>query len=248
MSHFVTVVILPKDTQLRSGHIQSAVEELLAPFNENLDVDPYEEDCHCVGWKAQMEVSTAVNETLGHIKDVRENYWKLPEEERTDELWQKLIAPRKELEKRLLSEHALKDSPDPECEDCQGTGTRMSTRNPLSKWDWWVIGGRWDGWIRGPKVEEACRDKEDGGFNFGDQHHQTTNNVRLVKDIPIKAESDHYTPFAVLTPDGSWHEKGEMGWWAIVSNEKDKDDWCAAVQHLYSLYPNSIAVACDLHI
>lgn len=244
MSHFVTVVILPEGT--RRIAIESMIGELLEPFNENLEVDPYEEDCHCVGWKAQMEVTGQVNETLGHIKDIRENYWKLPEEERTDELWEKLIAPRRELEKRLLSEHALKDAPDPECEDCQGTGTRMSTSNPNAKWDWWVVGGRWDGWILGPKFEESCRDQN--GFNFGDEHHQPDRNMRVIKDIPIKEESDHYTPFAVLTPDGSWHEKGEMGWWAVVSNEKDKDDWRAAVQHIYSLYPNSIAVACDLHI
>jgi len=29
-------------------------------------------------------------------------------------------------------------------------------------------------------------------------------------------------PFAVVTPDGQWHEKGRMGWFGLVANEKEK--------------------------
>lgn len=31
--------------------------------------------------------------------------------------------------------------------------------------------------------------------------------------------------FAFITPIGEWCEKGEMGWWAVVYNEKEKSDW-----------------------
>ena len=30
-----------------------------------------------------------------------------------------------------------------------------------------------------------------------------------------------FETFAVITPDGEWHEKGKMGWWACVSDEKE---------------------------
>ncbi len=29
-----------------------------------------------------------------------------------------------------------------------------------------------------------------------------------------------FTTFAVILPDGKWYEKGQMGWWACVSNEE----------------------------
>jgi hypothetical protein len=32
-----------------------------------------------------------------------------------------------------------------------------------------------------------------------------------------------FSTFAVITPDGKWYEKGQMGWWAVVSNEEE--DW-----------------------
>ena len=30
-----------------------------------------------------------------------------------------------------------------------------------------------------------------------------------------------FETFAVITPDGEWHEKAKMGWWACVSDEKE---------------------------
>ncbi len=38
-----------------------------------------------------------------------------------------------------------KIEPASDCEDCEGSGTRVTTYNPASKWDWYVIGGRWEG-------------------------------------------------------------------------------------------------------
>lgn len=37
---------------------------------------------------------------------------------------------------------------DPECENCQGTGKEMSTRNPSGQWDYWRLGGRWRGFLK----------------------------------------------------------------------------------------------------
>jgi len=43
-------------------------------------------------------------------------------------------------------------------------------------------------------------------------------------DVCRKADIDpdqEITTFAVITPDGQWHERGSMGWWAIVTDEKE---------------------------
>lgn len=56
------------------------------------------------------------------------------------------------------------------------------------------------------------------------------------------------TTFAVLK-DGKWHERGEMGWWACVSNEKDKGAWEREVESLIrGLDPDMIITCVDCHI
>lgn len=54
--------------------------------------------------------------------------------------------------------------------------------------------------------------------------------------------------FAVVTPDGEWHERGEMGWFNIVSGEVDREDWKEAVRVLLRLNDDCYAVVVDCHI
>jgi hypothetical protein len=114
------------------------------------------------------------------------------------------------------------DAPVASCGECDGSGVRVSTSNPLAKWDWWVIGGRWDGWIlaeREPGPDDACP--------------MPRNNARPVRNIPLD-EVDGM-PFAVVTPDGHWHCADAP------------DEWQRHVKDLTGLYPDHIAVAVDCH-
>lgn len=58
--------------------------------------------------------------------------------------------------------------------------------NPNRKWDWWTIGGRWNGMIEGK-------------------------NVVQIKELK-KPEDVH--AFAIMK-DGVWHEKGSLGFWGF---------------------------------
>lgn len=56
------------------------------------------------------------------------------------------------------------------------------------------------------------------------------------------------TTFAYVK-DGQWHERGEMGWWGCVSNEKDGDSWDAEIANLFVNYEDDDWVTCiDCHI
>jgi len=56
------------------------------------------------------------------------------------------------------------------------------------------------------------------------------------------------TPFAVVK-DGQWHERGSMGWFAMVSDEKDPDAWEREVSALFdSLSPDTWVAVIDCHI
>lgn len=88
----------------------------------------------------------------------------------------------------------------------------LSTYNPDAKWDWYVIGGRWSNYLY---LKECDEEGE-----------------RLTADYAYFDEVDwdymiemNRIPFCFVDWDGDWHEKGEMGWFAMTKNEKDEDSW-----------------------
>ena len=106
-------------------------------------------------------------------------------------------------------------------------GEPLSTYNPDSKWDWWVIGGRWDGWITG---------KEDTGREAV-EHNIATTELAIERGV---------IPHAIVTPDGQWHERGQMGWWAILITENE--GWDAQAKEILSGYPGHQLLILDAHI
>jgi len=129
------------------------------------------------------------------------------------------------------------------CKECQGTGIAKSTYNPNSKWDWWVIGGRWDGVM--------CAldriDDKGGGFNFGDKFHTEERNVCSIEDF--KKDRENRIGFALVTPDGQWHEKGTMGWFGISHDDMAIQDWDNYVKKLLASMPLDYkVVGVDAHI
>lgn len=111
-----------------------------------------------------------------------------------------------------------------EPEDIGENGEVYSTYNPTSKWDWYQIGGRWDGLLQ-----------SNTGKNVNSGFIQD-----LVKPLP--------TTFAILK-NGEWYERGEMGWFGQASNEISEDEWEAKTNELLSSLPdNTLITLIDCHI
>lgn len=183
MSHFTVGVLIPGDTA--PTEVENAVGQLLAPFDENIDMEPY--PVEIVGEKlAQMQ-------DYYHTTDLGQLAAKMPE-------W---------------------NSCDGKVEG--GTLYAMSTYNPQSKWDWWVIGGRWSDTVPG----NVCKVRElPEGFDC----------YALV----APGNPEHPEPF--------WHEKGQMGWFGMSYNEKGADNWDAERAEVLSAFPGHLLVVVDCHI
>jgi len=216
MSHFATLVLIPPSTP--PDAIDSAVAALLEPFDENTEVEAYPTDCYCKGSLAQRAGRVAADQEVGPLHELNERYWALPEAERPE--LAEFLASYQAVADRVEQAHPLYQKPDPACKECHGTGNRLTTYNPDSQWDWWVIGGRWDGWLH-------------------------PSNVVPVSDLLPVLEG---TPFALVTPDGAWHQQGRMGLWGMASDEAPEDEWADTVQKLLRAHPGALAVTCDLHI
>lgn len=281
MSHFVTLVLVPSPE-----NVQQQIDALLAPYSENLSVDPHLVPCYCIGRQAERWAVEEWNRISQKTpQDIRTGYWArvdADEIQASNEAWEQETGwywkGREELERT----HPLHGKPDRGCEDCRGTGERETTYNPASKWDWYVIGGRWNGVLdqydptkdeRNYEVCRLCRgtgkrmdklaqefrakdptygcngcDGCDGCDGTGRALKYTSGwvpqeNVRRVRDI--RAD---FVPFACVTPDGKWWEKGKMGWWAIVQEEVEEAKWEGMYKQLITQYPDHYGVIVDCHI
>lgn len=236
MSHFFTVVIVPKMAE-KNKTIEQTAQELLKPFYTGIEVEEYNKDCYCIGEIARHDAETKMQKEMGTWDEARKRF------KGSQKKWEKEVyEPRNKRVQELVRKHFMRGKPDPKCSECKGTGKFKSTFNPKSKWDWWVIGGRWDGTI----VNDYKSSEE--GFNFGEQHHQLDHNVVRIKELLDKKGNIKVVPHAIITPRGKWIEKGSMGWWGISSGTKKEDDWKTIVVEIYKKYKDNLGVGCDLHI
>ena len=74
--------------------------------------------------------------------------------------------------------------------------------NPNAKYDWYSEGGRWSGYLTNKEGK--------------------TTNCELLTEVDWDKTD---TPFCFVNDNGEWIERGQMGWFAMVTNEKKKDAW-----------------------
>jgi hypothetical protein len=178
-------------------------EILLAPYDETREVDPYDTECGCVETDRQDHASEFVNEKTGITwakaqQEFNVRMSNMNDVNERERLYQEQVyKPRMEIEKEFLKTYTAKTKPD--CINCNGTGFYKTNYNPVSRWDWWI-----------PMSEDYAK-KRWGEYK-----------------LPMKPEDigEHsWIPLVIVAPFYGWQENGELGWWGIMTNEKDKDEW-----------------------
>lgn len=103
-----------------------------------------------------------------------------------------------------------------------------STYNPRSRWDWWVTGGRWEGFLKTRDGREV--------------------NGCVASELDVDATLADGAPHALLH-DGEWLEAGRMGWFGVVLDKKAEEAWTAEVRAvLAGLDPDTPLTLVDAHI
>jgi len=228
MSHYVVAVITSQTDLSKSSEVLDEVDNLLAPFNEHIEIAPYR------SYIDQKDVDYA--------------------KERAAEKGVDLFTFMAEYYDAKVGL------------DVEGY-YYMSTYNPKSKWDWYVVGGRWNSYISGNEEEmldqaatnakealmkaqgksesEIYWDKyvyvKNPAFDLAKSFDKYANNSNYVHSLP-----EYIKPYGIITPDGEWHSKGRMGWFGMSSNEDE--EWGKKMLDLFSQYSNHVVVGVDLHI
>jgi hypothetical protein len=139
--------------------------------------------------------------------------------------------------------------------DEDGVWAEYSEYNPDSKWDWYCVGGRWRNSIltKSGEFVDICKFGEmvlepypEDAYEDGEDW--LGNPCKQLKEGFEWHYSKDDMPFCLVI-DGVWYERGEMGWFACVSNEKDKNDWNNEVLNLLENIPaDSEVYSVDFHI
>lgn len=177
--------------------------------------------------------------------------------------------PEYEIDKMTLADYANEWYG----QDLDEEGNLLSTYNPNSKWDWWVIGGRWRNLLRlknGDNVDFAFVEEIDfDGILEEDRQKRANSWAEAHKDgvpqgmqkfiygIQTATLEEHVatasglTTFAVVTKDGEWCEKGSMGWWGVHSASSEEEKlWEESYykNFIEPLDPKDLIVIVDCHI
>ena len=229
MSHFTVAIFHRPDQDIKT---------LLAPYDECKQVEPY----------VQHTRQEAIEYARQHFRSM---------EGKTDEECWAYMADGNQTD---------------------AEGNIYSTYNPDSKWDWWEEGGRWNGMLKahGERVNSARL----GDIDFTPDPEAYASALRfwdvVVEHQPALPGEDYFSiyneqyyreyygdretyarhmtqfsTYAVITPDGVWHEKGRMGWWGCSSETgEEAKDW---EEHFKERFldgadPDLILTLVDCHI
>lgn len=219
MSHFIVGVICESVDDITT---------LLAPYDENIEVEPY--------------IGRTKAEMIAEGKRVKKRLLE-GEEKRTDDWALKYLNAK--TDEDLYNAEKYDDY------EYDKDGNEMTTYNPKSKWDWYSIGGRWSYGLKLKEPDEDggeyCDYAKIKDIDFGIDKEKYNECYEWWKmsvegsdeewDSFYKKEyfTDNYTDaddyatrqaqfstFALVTPDGEWHEKGKMGWFACSSETPDE--------------------------
>lgn len=269
MSHFYTIALL---SEAEISRCIEALYEMLSPYDENLEVEGYVKECWCVGEQAKEEsdaraaqfmekttgktletLRTEYSEMIAVKYDDRSALGEYPTWQDFSEEW---VSEYRRVAESFFNVHPKKETPTTQCQVCYGEGSYISQYNPDSKWDWWVVGGRWSDTFESvpnagetfTKVKELIQKQNNSAFT--DVGDDLRNNIATVEDLLTLNEEtfeDVAMPFAVVTEDG-WYESGKMGWWGQVRDGEDSDTWVENVKNIYQNNRDKFAVVLDLHI
>ena len=238
MSHYTVAVISYTGTE-------EEVTELLAPFDEGIEVEKY--------------IYRTKEQIIEDGRERQEGILKRIQEYNKDELIEVLTSPSYDWYRRVLAAQTPQDFYDVEVNTdmVDEEGNEYSTYNPESRWDWWEIGGRWSGSLRDYNGEYHNTLKiADWDYNYINPdniaYHSRFWEIAVEGAEPTEEEKSKYilwykpeyyiekygnksnyiksmitfSAYALLTPDGEWLEPGKMGWWGVShADPADHGKW-----------------------
>ena len=82
-----------------------------------------------------------------------------------------------------------------------------------------------------------------------DMHFWDADYLMCPREAYVKKCVESVLPTFAVIKDGKWYERGEMGWWGIVGNEKTTEHWHEEFNKLFMELPDDTLISVyDCHI
>ena len=212
MARYYAYVLVPGDAK----DVEGKVSELMELYNENLAGVPYQRECECV-YDSVME---KLNKGQYFLSGTVNASWIEFKKDVFEKAGPELI---------LKLEFLRLGTPDPQCENCRGSGISTTTCNCIGEWDFWEIVPI--------LTEEGFKDCLTSGANISPDQQIVPVSALDFGKVPA--------PEAVVTPDGSWHTYRKLIWFsnAMIVDE----NWEHTFKNLLAAYPDAALVVVDYH-
>jgi hypothetical protein len=226
--HFYGIVLLEDQ-----GNVKQDIANMMDKFDEGREVEPYQVKCWGCEETARKKAESATEKELGtswkeiHKAYDKQGYFGNGKRKKNAKTWEEFREPFYTKYNENVEKFVAKHRPLKSCKVCDGTGKETVTYNPDGKFDWYRVGGRWDGEIQD-------RDYVDLGTedHYSEAHEKIKNNILSVKRLIEKKE----IPYSLIV-DNQWHDR----------YEKPDADWNKQVMALYKSHPTYVAVGIDYH-
>lgn len=129
---------------------------------------------------------------------------------------------------------------DPDCEECRGTGKYLTTWNPMSKFDSYVI---WDSAHVLRNASKNPADWEDEEVFDDDIPDDIGAAVAPLASLDLERLK---LPFAIVDPSGNWHEM-DGDWWSKYQDSDEWKEWRSTAQDLFAKWPTANLVVVNCH-
>ena len=229
MSHYAVAVFHRKDQE---------IEELLAPYDEKIDVEPYI-------WKTRREAI-----------DYARKYYKSAMDETDDECWEMMAEGRETDESgNIYSTYNPKSKWDWWTEGGRYSGCLTINGQEVDSGrvgdiDFGVDDDEyryaldfWDSFVEKTKTDTNDEYHPMWKPEYYKERYKTRENYAKIQS--------QFLTYAVVTPDGEWHAPGKMGWFAC-SSESDEEwlDWCEHYKERFidAANPDWYLTVVDCHI
>ena len=250
MGRYSVGVLIPAERAKTWKSVWECVEELLAPYSADVEVEAYVRPCDCIGQEAEHAVRAELESEFEALQPPGRRY----RNEKEQETWRQFINSdaTKAHRAELLAAHPRKDAPSmydgKPCPECNMTGEYLTTENPDGRWDYWDIGGSSSGRLspgyhpkHNPEGEgnwEECSACKGAGTGYGRcggtgvamSYGKSPFGLEIVPLRDVADSIKVYPPTALVTSDGEWHQVGFFDW--DDEGDPDRDSWRAAIAEI----------------
>lgn len=115
--------------------------------------------------------------------------------------------------------------------DLDEYGNALSTYNNNALYDWYEIGGRWNGLFNNCESDDLLKD-----------------NSIFVEDLLNDFYQTKKTYSTIVDCNGIVHKNKEMGWWGTYDELESENEWLPKYQEILEKYKDDYIVNLDCHI